>query len=524
MKKYLYLFLTFIIFLSMGQYVYAEMLNTEDCFLYETNATVEIINDDNSVIDTYNTTVWSKYDTLDNIIYMDNEGNIIVPNEQSYEISWQKIYYKETITGEKLYPKDVENSLDDGFIECYTVYYTNDGKKAEPFHEYGINGNVKIKYRTIDIPQPTYNLYLDSELFCTDISGIEYTLPEGEDYVFTNEFGKQEIYEFDSWITWITGDDYIKYEAGDTFSIPDRNVYLIPEYKTNVTTYLLGFNENGGTGMAGDLSTFLREGSATIIPNWTFIHATDESLKFSHWTDGTANYNPGDTYIMPDHDVTMTAVWVKDSSDFTVTLDSQHTRQGDTVTLTVSIQDNPGMISGGLTMNYDSSKFTFQSASSGEILKNADIHAETVSKNTVSVEWNSSGQICKGDGDILTLKFKVNEDIPDGAYKFTVCSPVLYTLENTKLHADDTSGNLIVHDGIMGDVNKDGKTDETDLTLLKQYFAGWANAADSIVDRYAADINMDGEFTRSDLMILARCFAFWENYSLDILFRLPIIQ
>ena len=94
-------------------------------------------------------------------------------------------------------------------------------------------------------------------------------------------------------------------------------------------------------------------------------------------------------------------------------------------------------------------------------------------------------------------------------------------LQNEEFLAADTSGNLIVHDGIMGDVNKDGEADEKDETLLKQYFAGYADAAKLFIDRYAADVNMDGKITRSDLMILSRYFALWEGYALDILIKVP---
>jgi len=438
-------------------------------------------------------------------------GDILVYDYELTKSSYMEVFQKTKYVGNRI----------------YEYYKTYDGLRVEKIHRVCDDGvNVEELFRYIPINKENLK-----------------TL-EGEVVIFLYQYDGNKIQTIDgTWIDTFSEDGSLVEEENlyTFYTLDGRGVVCYEEYGVEGDInyiYLLANEEQPKyqvtllpdsqwgklTEWANNeyptehISLYGTSGEYITLPECTY---EKNGYTFDHWWDDSQAYYPGEKYRIPNRDCTLNAVWLK---DFTVTLDSQHTRQGDTVTLTVSIQDNPGMIGGGLTMNYDSGKFTFQSASGVEIFKNADIHTETVSKDTVSVEWNSSGQICKGDGDILTLKFTVNEDIPDGAYKFTVCSPVLYTSENKKLHADDASGNLIVHDGIMGDVNKDGKTDETDLTLLKQYFAGWANAADSIIDRYAADINMDGEFTRSDLMILARCFAFWENYSLDILFRLPIIQ
>jgi len=444
-------------------------------------------------------------------------------NSGDYHSIGDRIVYNHEMTTSgylEVYQKSVYNNN-----RVYDYYKTKNGDIVKKVYIFGEDDEIVEVFKKNDtkseyIKTVDGTKILPIEVLTEDFGEIELSDGTWEDYsedMLPNNlfpYYTQEGYGVRKYREYGIEDDinYIYLLADE--EPPEYEVTLLPDSRWGELTEWLLDNEYP----TNHISFQGASGEYITLPECTYEKV---GYTFDHWWDDYKVYYPGEKYRIPNRDCTLNAVWVK---DFTVTLDSQHTRQGDTVTLTVSIQDNPGMIGGGLTMNYDSGKFTFQSASGVEIFKNADIHTETVSKDTVSVEWNSSGQICKGDGDILTLKFTVNEDIPDGAYKFTVCSPVLYTSENKKLHADDASGNLIVHDGIMGDVNKDGKTDETDLTLLKQYFAGWANAADSIIDRYAADINMDGEFTRSDLMILARCFAFWENYSLDILFRLPIIQ
>ena len=74
-------------------------------------------------------------------------------------------------------------------------------------------------------------------------------------------------------------------------------------------TYALKYNSNGGDGTILDIDDIPVD-STIELPYSSF---TRSGYTFSHWTDGTNNYNPGDTFIMPDHDVTMTAVWKKNA-------------------------------------------------------------------------------------------------------------------------------------------------------------------------------------------------------------------
>lgn len=76
----------------------------------------------------------------------------------------------------------------------------------------------------------------------------------------------------------------------------------------NSSVHTLSFLPNNGTGIMNPI-TNLTVGTIVTLPACTF---TRSGYTFSHWTDGTNNYQAGDTYTMPDHDVTMSAVWKKD--------------------------------------------------------------------------------------------------------------------------------------------------------------------------------------------------------------------
>lgn len=75
---------------------------------------------------------------------------------------------------------------------------------------------------------------------------------------------------------------------------------------------------------------------------------TREGYKFGGWADGGTIYKPGDTFKMPDRDVTLTAVW---KVAYTVTYDlnggtgdipAEHWAEGETVTVTAQVPTKEG--------------------------------------------------------------------------------------------------------------------------------------------------------------------------------------
>ena len=70
-----------------------------------------------------------------------------------------------------------------------------------------------------------------------------------------------------------------------------------------------------------------------------------------------------------------------------------------------------------------------------------------------------------------------------------------------------------------GDVNKDGKVDTLDLTLLARYLAKWPGY-DKLVDPFLGELDGVEGVTVADYVILARCLAkwpnYWENYIVEV--------
>lgn len=221
-----------------------------------------------------------------------------------------------TVSGEKIYER--LTYIEDDIAIPY--YYTEDGTNIVEFIEYDVNGKKILQYRTIDEEQPTYSVNLVSLLqkleIANDISGTEVTIPECSfDPMETeDQRANPDNYEFKCW-RFENGRELRFYYPGDTIMIPNKDItlYAIFVEKGTETTipdkHIIIFESNDESNSTIE-SIEIYTGTPIEIPDNIFAR---DGYTFSCWTDGTNYYNVGDTLIMPDHDVTLTAVWIKNT-------------------------------------------------------------------------------------------------------------------------------------------------------------------------------------------------------------------
>lgn len=100
-----------------------------------------------------------------------------------------------------------------------------------------------------------------------------------------------------------------------------------------------------------------------------------------------------------------------------IVISSAEAKQGDTVKISVSIVNNPGVLGMSLTLSYDESVMELVSAENGNAVKDVlDMnHSKTMESGCVFL-WDGekidSNQI--QDGEILNLEFKVLKSAPVG--------------------------------------------------------------------------------------------------------------
>lgn len=123
----------------------------------------------------------------------------------------------------------------------------------------------------------------------------------------TGELTK-EGYRFGGWKSTSTG---AIYNAGQTFSMTEGGVTLEPVWYSN-SEFTLSYNSNGATGGSAPSDSTLTHGNTVTVPGNSGSLSNGDKT-FYGWNtapDGSGmEYIQGSTFIMPESDVTLYAVW-----------------------------------------------------------------------------------------------------------------------------------------------------------------------------------------------------------------------
>lgn len=106
----------------------------------------------------------------------------------------------------------------------------------------------------------------------------------------------------------INGKPFTRFEAGKEVTV---NLTLTSQGGGNEGTYTLTFDSNGGTGKIPPIH--LKPGEVTILPDGA-EYFTKTNSKFAGWNsspekEGIIEWRSGRNFTMPDHDMTIYAVW-----------------------------------------------------------------------------------------------------------------------------------------------------------------------------------------------------------------------
>lgn len=182
---------------------------------------------------------------------------------------------------------------------------------------------------------------------------------------------------------------------------------------------------------------------------------------------------------------------------------------GETVQITVSVQNNPGIVSAMLKIGYDASVLTLIGIENSGLLTGADFYAgNDTTANPYTAFWVNSlaQQDYTQNGTLATLTFKVADDAPAGATQVTITysmgstfnhelRPVPFILQN---------GAVDVKPILLGDANCDGEITLLDVVLIERYLAGgWGVTIDEI----NADVDGEDGVTLKDVTLIARYLA-----------------
>ena len=194
-----------------------------------------------------------------------------------------------------------------------------------------------------------------------------------------------------------------------------------------------------------------------------------------------------------------------------VLLPTLSARPGDTVTVPVTLTNNPGLITAKITLTFDDTRLQLVSAEDTGLLAGG-VFGDTMA-SPYALTWEKGDQTADntGNGILANLTFKVLDDAAVGTTALTaqVSGTGNAAMESVALAVAD--GAVNVTDYFPGDVNSDGAVELLDVTVLRRFIAGWSGVT---VDEAAADLSGDGMIGLDDAVILRRYLAGWPGYEL----------
>ena len=308
---------------------------------------------------------------------------------------------------------------------------------------------------------------------------------------------------------------------GDTYSVtspnvqghsPSRQIVSGTMGATNMSvdvvysanTYTVTFKDWNGTVLK---TQQVQYGGAATAP----ANPTRTGYTFTGWdkafTNVTANLVVTAQYVQ--NEPVSTPV---PSDAPQIVVGSKTTMAGNTVTVDVSLRNNPGIISMMLHLSYDDALTLVNIGDTG--LMPGRVHGDV----TDTLFWDSgtSTENLTVNGVIATLTFKVDENAEPGEYgiRFTYNND-----ESDIINADFepvdfavVNGKIKVSNVIIGDVDMSGSVNAKDRVVLGRYLTHWPGFDDTTCSVLAADVNGDGKVNALDRVILGRYLTHWPGY------------
>lgn len=172
---------------------------------------------------------------------------------------------------------------------------------------------------------------------------------------------------------------------------------------------------------------------------------------------------------------------------------------GDTVTVTVKLENNPGFT--GLNV--------YLTHSDALILKEAsNLVSALTFTNDATMVWDGASDY-NDDGELLKLDFTISEEAESGEHFVKVNFIEAYTAELEEVTFATTDGCVKVIDFIYGDANGDNEINTKDIILIRRHVAAKnpVTGESTVEAKAGADANGDGVINTKDIILVRRYVA-----------------
>lgn len=190
-------------------------------------------------------------------------------------------------------------------------------------------------------------------------------------------------------------------------------------------------------------------------------------------------------------------------TDTAISVSSAKTSAGKEITLTLALENNPGIAGLSVSLSYNTSVFTLKDVKNGALFSGF-----TPGKNYV---FDNSGNVT-ADGTLAQFTFSVNENAPAGVYSLDAIVRSCVNEAYNNVEANVKSGTVTVIDFVYGDATGDELIDMKDVVALRQYLAeyDYETGTSSVYVETGADANGDGAINMADVVLLRRYLAYYD--------------
>lgn len=202
-----------------------------------------------------------------------------------------------------------------------------------------------------------------------------------------------------------------------------------------------------------------------------------------------------------------------DSNGAYFSIDDARARVGQEFSVKININNNPGIVSLKLAVNYDAEVLELVNAKAGDFSKGISTAASSsfgpTTKQPFIVNWVDalSTKNIAADGKVATLTFRVKETTASETTISIEYDPNnVFDKDYNNVYFNTVDSTIVIPKNAAGDANGDGKVNGRDYALMLQLINGW----DTTLDDVSADVNGDGKLNGRDYALLLQYINGWD--------------
>lgn len=190
-----------------------------------------------------------------------------------------------------------------------------------------------------------------------------------------------------------------------------------------------------------------------------------------------------------------------------ITVDNITATKGASVDVNVKVAGNPGIMGGTLKISYDD-KLILSSVKNGDAFAKLTMTKPGQLISPCKVVWDGQelAQEDIKDGVILTLSFKISDDVEDDSeLGVNIEADGGFTDKDLNSVSIKTiSGKIKISGDMAGDVNDDKVVNPTDVILIRRHLAGGYGVK---INERAANVDAKDGINTVDIILIRRYLA-----------------